>query len=149
MILHKPSLLYITDLYYKANNREYYKEDIYITSQLANDFDILLCNPLHSLPFEETADLIVIRNSGPVIYYKQYFDDFFKRINDKNVPCYNALNGRGDMSGKAYLITLTKNDFPVIPTIDDLADIHLLPTTEKFVVKPKAGADSIGMRYLN
>lgn len=149
MISHKPSLLYITDLYYKANNREYYKEDLFITSQLCNDFNLLICNPLHSYQFEEIVDLIVIRNSGPVIYYKQYFDEFFERINRKRLRCYNALNGQGDMLGKEYLITLTKEKFPVIPTVDKLADLHLLPPAGKFVVKPKEGADSIGMRFLS
>jgi hypothetical protein len=143
---NNPTLLYITDLYYKANNREYYKEDLYITSQLKSDFDIIICHPLHSYKFEELVDLIVIRNSGPVIYYKDYFKRFFERVNNKGLPIFNSLDGRGDMLGKEYLLTLTQEGFPVIPTIDSTADVSLLPQTDSFIVKPKEGADSIGAR---
>jgi hypothetical protein len=143
---NNPTLLYITDLYYKANNREYYKEDLYITSQLKSDFDIIICHPLHSYKFEELVDLIVIRNSGPVIYYKDYFKRFFERVNNKGLSIFNSLDGRGDMLGKEYLLTLTQEGFPVIPTIDSVADVRLLPQTYSFIVKPKEGADSIGAR---
>jgi hypothetical protein len=90
--------------------------------------------------------LIVIRNSGPVIYYKDYFNGFFKRVNTKNLPVFNALNGRGDMLGKEYLITLTQAGFPVIPTIDKVADIYAIHGTSEYIIKPKEGADSIGAR---
>ncbi|RZM15863.1 MAG: hypothetical protein EOO88_43240 [Pedobacter sp.] len=102
------TLLYITDLYYKANNREYYKEDLYITSQLKDAFDIILCHPLHSTQFEELVDLIVVRNSGPTIYYKEYYNSFLERVENKGLPIFNSLDGKADMLGKEYLLTLTK-----------------------------------------
>jgi hypothetical protein len=142
------TILFITDLYYQAKNREYYTEDLYLTSQLRDDFDIIICHPLHSMQFEEIVDLIVIRNSGPVIYYKDYFRDFFTRINTKKLPVFNALNGRGDMMGKEYLITLTEAGFPVIPTIDKVANINAIPETSEYLIKPKNGADSIGARKI-
>jgi hypothetical protein len=143
---NNPTLLYITDLYYKANNREYYKEDLYITSQLKSDFDIVICHPLHSHKFEKLVDLIVIRNSGPVIYYKDYFKSFFERVNDKRLPIFNSLDGKGDMLGKQYLVTLSQENFPVISTIDSINDISSLPQSDSFIIKPKEGADSIGAR---
>jgi hypothetical protein len=145
---NNPALLYITDLYYKANNREYYKEDLYITSLLQSDFNIVICHPLHSYKFEELVDLIVLRNSGPVIYYKDYFKSFFERVNNKGLPIFNSLDGRGDMLGKEYLLTLTQEGFPVIPTIDSIAGVSSLPQADSFIVKPKEGADSIGARRL-
>jgi hypothetical protein len=146
---NKASLLFITDLYYQANNREYFREDLYVTAQLKNDFDIVICHPLHSEKFEHAVDLIVIRNSGPTIYYKEYFDRFFKRINSQATPIFNALDGRGDMRGKDYLVTLTKAGFPVIPTFDNVTDVNHLSETDRFVVKPKEGADSIGARIVD
>lgn len=39
-------------------------------------------------------------------------------------------------------------DYPVIPTIERKKDLHLLPETDRYVIKPKNGADSIGLEFL-
>ena len=52
------------------------------------------------------------------------------------------------MCGKEYLLDLTKEKYPVIPTIDRVEDIDLLPDTDKYVIKPKDGSDSIGLEFL-
>lgn len=149
MSTSNPSILYITDLYYPAKGRAYYTEDLYITSQLKDEFNLLICHPLHSAPFEEMVDLVVIRNSGPVIYYKEYFNTFFERVNAKGIKTYNSFDGSGDMRGKQYLITLTNEGLPVIPTIADLSNHHLLPVIGKYIVKAIEGADSIGMKEVS
>jgi hypothetical protein len=143
----KPTVLFVTDLYYPAKSRDYYKEDLLVTGQLQADFDVLICHPLHTEPFEELVDLVVIRNSGPTIYYQAYFDAFKKRVVQKGILTYNALTGRGDMAGKEYLLALTKEGYPVIPTIDRIEDLHCLPATDRYIVKPKQGADSIGLQH--
>lgn len=53
------------------------------------------------------------------------------------------------MNGKEYLIDLTNNRFPVIPTIDTLESFEKLPDVTNYVIKPKDGADSIGMEFLS
>lgn len=53
------------------------------------------------------------------------------------------------MNGKQYLIDLTNENFPVIPTIDSLSSFEKLPNVYTYVVKPKDGADSIGMEFLS
>lgn len=146
---NKPSLLYITDLYYAAQKRSYHTEDIYITSKLKDDFNILLCHPLHSKPFEAITDLVVIRNSGPVIYYKEYYNEFKAKVIQENIPTYNPLTAKGDMAGKNYLVELYQKNFPVIPTFDSLTDLQKLPAVDRFVCKPKEGADSIGLEIIS
>ena len=52
------------------------------------------------------------------------------------------------MCGKQYLLDLTRAQFPVIPTVDSLNDVGALPVTDRYVIKPKDGADSIGLEFL-
>lgn len=52
------------------------------------------------------------------------------------------------MVGKRYLVDLTVDGYPVIPTVDRPADLHRLPEVAQYVVKPVAGADSIGLRVV-
>ncbi|MCF2443746.1 hypothetical protein L0657_07245 [Dyadobacter sp. CY345] len=145
----KYSILYLTDLYFEAKGRKYYEEDLYLTSRLRSDFEILICHPCDSYKFESAVDLIVFRNAGPVMHFKEYFDDFKVRVNSQNILSYNAMKGKADMNGKDYLIEMTHEGFPVIPTIEKLDDLHLLPKSEHYMVKLKNGADSIGMSLVN
>jgi hypothetical protein len=52
------------------------------------------------------------------------------------------------MNGKEYLIELTNAQFPVIPTIETLDSLDKLPNVEAYIVKPKDGADSIGLEFV-
>ncbi|WP_286177199.1 hypothetical protein [Bacillus sp. AFS017274] len=52
------------------------------------------------------------------------------------------------MNGKEYLIELTNAQFPVIPTIETLDSLDKLPNVETYIVKPKDGADSIGLEFV-
>ncbi|MGX1115518.1 hypothetical protein RKD37_000881 [Streptomyces ambofaciens] len=61
---------------------------------------------------------------------------------------YNQLTGRADMVGKQYLLDLTAAGFPVIPTVDRVEDLHRLPVADEYVVKPRLGADSAGLRIV-
>ena len=53
------------------------------------------------------------------------------------------------MNGKQYLIELTENNYPVIPTIDDINNSEKLPKSDFYIIKPKDGADSIGLEKLS
>ncbi len=146
---HKSSLLYLTDLYYPAKGRNYYEEDLYITSKLKEHFNILIGNPQQALAFLDKADFIVFRNTGPVAFYQAYFNEFVEMVKQKEIPTFNSFDGKADMKGKQYLLDLFEQGFPVIPTIDNLNQLHLLPESEKYITKLKNGADSIGMETLN
>ncbi len=142
-------ILYLTDLYYSANGRDYFEEDLYITQKLKDHFDLILCHPHNSKSFEKYVDLVVFRNTGPVSLFKEDYENFVKRVKSNNIKTFNEFSGKADMQGKQYLLDLTLEKFPVIPTVDSLDDLDLLPDCNKYVIKPKDGADSIGLEFLN
>ncbi|MFJ4467792.1 hypothetical protein ACIP2X_10010 [Streptomyces sp. NPDC089424] len=141
-------VLFVTDLSYQARGRRYSDEDIWLTSRLREDFDIALCHPLDAAALMDTFDAVVVRNSGPVLHYQEEYDAFRARATAHGTRVYNPLTGRGDMAGKQYLLDLTAAGHPVIPTVDRPEHLHLLPEADQYAVKPKAGADSIGLAFL-
>ncbi|WP_030318672.1 hypothetical protein [Streptomyces flavochromogenes] len=144
----RPRLLYVTDLAYPARGRRYCDEDIHLTARLRETFDLALCHPLDAAALMDDFDAVVVRNSGPVIGYQKEYDAFRERALAEGTRVYNPLHGRGDMAGKQYLLDLTAAGYPVIPTVDRPEDLHRLPAAAEYAVKPKAGADSIGLRFL-
>ena len=141
-------ILYLTDLCYQAKGRNYSEEDIYITDKLKDSFDVVLCHPKCAESFEDTADIIVFRNTGSVIGYKDIYQSFFNRVSQKGLKTYNSFTGKADMRGKEYLLDLTLEGFPVIPTVDSIKYLGSLPESERLVIKPKDGADSIGLEFI-
>ncbi|GAA3520766.1 hypothetical protein [Actinocatenispora rupis] len=145
----RSSVLFVTDLAYPARGRRYCDEDIMLTSRLRERFDLALCHPLDVVALMDSFDVVVVRNSGPVLHYQEQFEAFRRRAEEHGTRVYNPLTGRGDMRGKGYLPELTAAGFPVIPTVDRPDDIGLLPRAERYAVKPRAGADSIGLRFVD
>jgi hypothetical protein len=141
-------VLFVTDLAYEAQGRRYCDEDIFLTSRLRGDFDIALCHPLDAAALMDAFDAVVVRNSGAVLHYQQGYNAFREQAMACGVRVYNPLSGRGDMTGKQYLLDLTAAGYPVIPTVDRLEDLRLLPEADQYAVKPKVGADSIGLAFM-
>ncbi|MFI7871819.1 hypothetical protein [Streptomyces salinarius] len=144
----RPRILYVTDLAYRARGRRYCDEDIFLTSRLREEFDLALCHPRDAAALLDGFDAVVVRNSGPVREYKAAYDAFRERAAERGTRVYNQLTGRADMLGKQYLLDLTAAGFPVIPTVDRAEDLHLLPVADEYVVKPRLGADSAGLRIV-
>lgn len=144
----RPRILYVTDLAYQARGRRYCDEDIFLTSRLREEFDLALCHPRDAAALLDGFDAVVVRNSGPVREYKAAYDAFRERAAERGTRVYNQLTGRADMLGKQYLLDLTAAGFPVIPTVDRAEDLHLLPVVDEYVVKPRLGADSAGLRIV-
>ena len=143
----RPSVLFVTDLAYEARGRRYCDEDIFLTSRLRETFDVALCHPRDAAALLDGFDAVVVRNSGPVLHYQEAYDAFRVRARESGMRVYNTLDGRADMAGKQYLVDLSRAGFPVIPTVDRAADLGLLPRSAGYVVKPKLGADSVGLRF--
>ncbi|MEU9618783.1 hypothetical protein [Streptomyces sp. NPDC048155] len=144
----RPSVLYVTDLAYEARGRRYCDEDIHLTSRLREEFDVALCHPRDAAALLDGFDAVVVRNSGPVLHHQEAYDAFRARARERGARVYNPLHGRGDMAGKQYLVDLSRAGYPVIPTVDRAADLGLLPGAPEYVVKPKLGADSVGLRFI-
>jgi hypothetical protein len=138
-------ILYVTDLAYEARGRRYCDEDIYLSTRLREHFDIALCHPLDASTLMNSFDAVLVRNSGPAIYYRQEHDAFRALAEARNILVLSELSGKADMAGKQYLLDLTAAGYPVIPTIDDAADLARLPVAARYIAKPKLGADSIGL----
>ncbi|QLJ03282.1 hypothetical protein HZZ00_21395 [Streptomyces sp. NEAU-sy36] len=144
----RPRLLYVTDLAYQARGRRYCDEDILLTSRLRAHFDLALCHPLDAVALMDGYDAVVVRNSGPVLGYQQAYDAFRARALERGTPVYNPLTGKADMAGKRYLLDLTDAGYPVIPTVGRAADLDRLPAVDRYVCKPRTGADSLGLRIV-
>jgi len=144
----RPRLLYVTDLAYQARGRRYCDEDILLTSRLRAHFDLALCHPLDAAALMDGYDAVVVRNSGPVLGYQQAHDAFRARALERGTRVYNPLTGKADMAGKQYLLDLTDAGYPVIPTVGRAEDLHRLPPADRYVCKPRLGADSLGLRIV-
>jgi hypothetical protein len=144
----RPTILYVTDLGYQARERRYCDEDIFLSGQLGAEFTVALCHPLQAGALMDAFDVVVVRNSGPVLHYRAAYDAFRARALAHRTRVYNPLTGRADMIGKQYLVDLATAGYPVIPTVDRHADLDRLPDVAEYVVKPSAGADSIGLRVV-
>ncbi|MBT2543399.1 hypothetical protein J7E99_22540 [Streptomyces sp. ISL-44] len=140
-------LLYVTDLAYPARGRRYGDEDVFLTARLREHFPLALCHPRDAERLLPGFDAVVVRNSGPVLHYQEAYDSFRAAALASGTPVYNPLTGRGDMAGKQYLLDLTAAGYPVIPTVDDPARLSELPDVPQYAVKPKQGADSIGLTF--
>ena len=141
-------LLYVTDLTYPARGRRYGDEDVALSSRLREEFEVALCHPLDAAALMGSFDVVVVRNSGPVIHYRAAYDEFRARAVETGTRVFNQLTGRADMAGKQYLVDLWAAGFPVIPTVDRVEDLGRLPRVDTYVTKPTFGADSVGLRFL-
>ncbi|MGW0606968.1 hypothetical protein [Streptomyces sp. NPDC002644] len=144
----RPRLLHVTDLAYPAAGRRYCDEDIHLSARLAEDFDVALCHPRQAAALMDSFDAVLVRNSGPVLGHQDAYQDFRERALAAGTLVYNELTGKGDMAGKRYLLDLTAAGHPVIPTVDRPEDLRHLPAADAYVVKPRLGADSVGLRVL-
>ncbi|MEU5366822.1 hypothetical protein ABZ354_25685 [Streptomyces sp. NPDC005925] len=144
----RPRLLYVTDLAYPARGRRYCDEDIFLTARLRRAFDLALCHPRDAAALMDAFDAVVIRNSAPLLEHREAYEAFRARAAERGTRVYNQLTGRADMAGKQYLLDLTAAGFPVIPTVDRAEDLHRLPAADEYVVKPRLGADSMGLRVV-
>ncbi len=146
----KKKILLVTDLNFEAQGREYFREDIYLFGRLKNIFSVILVDPRSMVDYMDFVDLILFRNAGPIANITDEYRQFTHRAGLKNIKTYNSLDGNADMQGKEYLITLTHLKYPVIPTIDSFKDLDTLESVcvNRYVVKPKNGADSIGLKIV-
>ena len=142
------TILYLTDLYYEAKGRQYYQEDLLLTSRLTQHFNILIGHPQQAIANLQFADCVVFRNTGPVIGYEDYFRQFLAAVRENNITTFNSFDGKADIRGKQYLLDLSNAGLPVIPTINNVSELERLGNADKFITKIINGADSIGMETL-
>jgi hypothetical protein len=138
-------VLYVTNPFYEANGREYAGEDQVLSARLGTSFDVRTCLPTDAVDRMADVDVVVVRNSGPVLTYPEEYAAFRERALATGKPVYNELTGKADMLGKQYLLDLHADGYPVIPTVGSADRLEELPPSEEYVVKPLLGADSTGL----
>lgn len=144
----RPRMLFVSDMTYQASGRRYCDEDIFLSSRLRASFDVAVCHPRDAAALMEAFDVVVVRNSGPVVHYLAEYDGFRDLAVRSGSLVYNQLSGKADMAGKQYLVDLSAAGYPVIPTVGSREDLGRLPAVDEYVVKPVRGADSAGLRFL-
>ena len=144
----RPSVLYVTDLTYPARGRRYGDEDVALSARLSDAAHVALCAPRDVVALMDPFDAVVVRNSGPVLHHRPDWEAFRARALQRGTPVFNPLTGRGDMQGKQYLVDLTAQGEPVVPTVLGLEGLDRLPPAPSYVVKPVLGADSIGLQVV-
>ena len=66
--------------------------------------------------------------------------EVFPRIN---------FDGKFDGTDKSYLVKLFKEGYTVIPSIDNINEINLLPDSNLYFLKPKESHDGMGTKKVN
>jgi hypothetical protein len=135
----------VTNPFYEANGREYAGEDRDLSSRLGESFDVRTCLPTEAVALMSDFDVVVVRNSGPVLTHPEAYAAFRDRALTTGQPVYNELTGKADMLGKQYLLDLHAAGYPVIATVASAHRLEELPPSEEYVVKPLLGADSTGL----
>jgi len=142
-------LLFVTDLAYPARGRDYGAEDRDLTARLGLHFDLTICSPLDAEALMSGYDGVVVRNTGPVLGYLAAYASFRAAALAAGIPVFTELTGRADQAGKQYLLDLFDAGYPVIPSVASGSALARLPLADEYVVKPRLGADSHGLRFLS
>ena len=124
-------------------------EDRYLVKNLSEHFEIVVSHPLKCGQYLPSVAGIIIRNIWPTHEYRKEWTDISNHILDLRIPTYNPLTGKGDTQGKNYLVDLYKANFPVIPSIDEVADLNELPESELYWIKPKYSCDGVGAKKIS
>lgn len=145
MIVMKNTLLLVTDFYYKAKGREYFREDIELSEFLRKYFKVCISHIDDLEKVLPTVDAALLRNTGPQSSHRKALKALRQRI---DVPFSNDLRGKGDINGKHHLRELYLAGYPVIPTFFSVEELQQFDPCEQYFLKPMDGADSSGIQIL-
>lgn len=136
-------LLLVTDLYYEAKGREYFREDLELSKFLKQHFTVCMTHMQDAAAFVDHVDIVLLRNTGPQMLHKEPLAALRAR---DDLLLFNDLLGKGDINGKQHLLDLYRAGYPVIPTFTAKSDV---PVHERYLLKPLDGADSCGVSVVS
>ena len=102
-----------------------------------------------SLPQGTRALGVIILSLGLILALVALFRSAERPRPELGTHVFNQHTGRADMRGKQYLVDLSHEGARVIPTIDADAGRPRLDGFDSYVVKPKLGSDSVGLRFVD
>ncbi len=141
----KNTILLVTDFYYQAKGREYFREDIELSEFLRKHFKVCISHIDDLEKILPTVDAVLLRNTGPQSSHRQALKALRQRT---NTPFSNDLRGKGDINGKSHLRELFLAEYPVIPTFFSIEELQRFIPCEQYFLKPIDGADSDGVQIL-
>ena len=139
----KKTVLLVTDFYYKAKGREYFREDLFLGGYLRAHYNVATCHIEDAERLLDAVDVVLLRNTGPQSLHKKSLARLQKR---RDIALFNDLMGKGDIKGKGHLLELFMSGFAVIPTYASKEEA--VGKAERFLLKPLDGADSVGVQRL-
>lgn len=142
-------ILFVTDFYYEAKGRLYYEEHLFLTGQLRKDFDLVICNPKDMNKFTEDFDLTIFRNAGPIANFKEEYDLFRQNISSKKTKYIQLFQWERWYERQILFNRIDKQRIWCHKNHRHLQNFDKLPESKTYVVKPKDGADSIGIEFLS
>ncbi|MEK9131916.1 MAG: hypothetical protein AAB447_03335 [Patescibacteria group bacterium] len=125
------------------------EEDQYLIGLLEKFFEIVVSHTLDCKQHLSFVQGVIIRNIWPTHEYQAEWELLKRQITALGILTYNPLVGKGDNGGKSYLLTLYQKGFPVIPSVDTVEDLAMLPESTLYWIKPKQGCDGSGARTEN
>jgi len=143
--MQKKTLLLLTDFSYQAKGREYFREDVELSTLLRNHFNVCTSHINDTEKTLNIADAILIRNTGPQLSHHEQLMTLRRRI---DLSLFNDLAGKGDINGKQHLLDLFESGFPVIPTFNSKEKLKQFGSYDRYLLKPLNGSDSCGIKIM-
>lgn len=127
-------------------------EDIWLARAFQKDgHKVAIVDKNYDERLEFLYDVFLLRNTwdtDATIGTIKEKSNFRRRVIGKNLPRIN-FDGKYDGNSKEYLVSLYKNGYPVIPTIDNISNLQLLGICNKFLLKLKDSYDGIGQMVVD
>ncbi|MCE5294209.1 MAG: hypothetical protein LLF94_06300 [Chlamydiales bacterium] len=142
----KLSVLLVTDFYYKAKGREYFREDLELSALLRKEFAVAISHIEDSFHLLDQVDLVLLRNTGPQMLHKKHLQALSNR---DGLLLFNDLLGKGDLKGKKHLLELYREGYGVVPSFCSKAEALSFDYQGSYLLKPLDGADSCGMQRVS
>ncbi len=140
---NRPSLLLVTN-----PDNGFPEEDLKVAEGLSGSFNVAIVRPAEATDRLKNADLCLIRNAWPMRDFNADFSRLGEEARRLRKPVYNPFHRTGHIEDKSYLVDLTRQGYPVIPTAFNAAALRK-PATGRYVIKPSDGCSSSGVRIIN
>lgn len=132
------------------------KEDLFLLDYFADEFDLAISYLDEHAWRKKKYDLVLVRciwtwpsDEEKHAKYSLDLQALRRDVQKLKLKTYNSSTGRGDMTGKDYLVSLFNAGYPAIPTIDSLDNLPLLGLCDMYIVKPKTGLGAQGVKSLS
>ncbi len=135
-------LLYLTD-FKNCPNPE---EDEYLIPLVQKEFELIVAHPAEWRAHVSSVDGVIVRNAWPFDTYIEEYKRLKEFLRKSPLPTHNSSGGKGDFSGKDYLVELFRAGFPVPPSTDSIDELDVLLMSEWYWIKPKHSSNGKGGR---